>query len=101
MEDKRACLFNVNEPFELTFPEFDELWPLVSNVWVSWDQGRRVNGDSWKICACRFLKHKKSSTRKDGLPDNKRRKTMIRSAGLCDAKIRITRFASDEKVCTG
>jgi len=30
--NKRALLFNVNEPLELTLGEFDELWPLVSNV---------------------------------------------------------------------
>lgn len=98
-ENRRALLFNVNEPFELTLNEFDELWPLVSNVWVRWDHYQCVNGDSWKIWVCRFMKHNKSSTRKEGVSDNKRRKTMVRDTGLCEAKIKITRLASAQKVC--
>lgn len=98
-EDKRAVFFNVKEPFEMSAEEFDELWPLVSNIWVGWGRNTLDNGDSWKVWSCRFAKHKKSSTRKEGVPDNKRRKTMIRQAGLCDMKIKVTRFAAAHKVC--
>src|SRR5215204_1585653 len=86
-EGKRALLFDVDEPVELTVDEFDELWPCVSNVWVSWDRNTRANGDSWKVWICRLAKHNKSSTRKEEVPSNKRRKTLVREAGLCDTKI--------------
>jgi len=46
---------------------------------VGWDQNRLANGDSWKVWICRLAKHNKSSTRKEGIPDNKRRKTMIKT----------------------
>lgn len=98
-ESKRALLFNVNEPLEMTSHEFAELWALVSNVWVGWNQKKLVNGDSWKVWTCRFEKHNKSSTRKEDVPDEKRRKTMIRDSGLCNAKIKITHLDSVQKVC--
>jgi hypothetical protein len=100
-EDRRAMLFNVKEAFEMPSNEFDALWPLVSNVWVKWDQYKLANGDSWKVWSCRFAKHRESSTRKEDVPDNKRRKTMIRSAGLCNSRIKVTRFASAQKVSAG
>lgn len=98
-ENKRALLFNVNEPLEMMLDEFDELWPLVSNVWVGWDQNKLANGDSWKVWICRLAKHNKSSVRKEGIPDNKRRKTMIREAGLCNSKIKVTHLVSVQKAC--
>jgi hypothetical protein len=99
-ENKRARLFNVKEPFEMTSAEFDDLWPLVSNIWVRWGASTLANGDSWKVWACRFAKHNKSSTRQEGIPDNKRRKTMVREPGLCDSKIKVMRFEASQKVCT-
>ena len=98
-ENKRALLFNVKEPFEMSIEEFDNLWPFVSNIWVGWGQNSLANGDSWKVWSCRFAKHNKSSTRKEGIPDSKRRKTMVRQAGLCDMKIKVTRLTSVQKVC--
>jgi hypothetical protein len=98
-ENKRTLLFNINEPFDMTVCEFDTLWPLVSNVWLGWTQNKLANGDTWKVWACRFTKHNKSSTRKEGIPDNKRRKTMTREAGLCNAKIKVTHLTSVQKVC--
>ena len=99
VDGKHALLFNVNEPLEMTICEFDELWPLVSNIWVSWNQKKLTNGDSWKGMACHFTKHNKSSTHKEGVPDDKRQKTMLRTAGLCNMKIKISRFVSLQKVC--
>jgi hypothetical protein len=99
VEDKRDLLFNVSKPLEMTCSEFDAVWPLVSNVWVCWNKKKLANGDSWKVYTCRFEKHNKSSTRKDGIPDNKRRKTMVREAGLCHSKIKVSHLASVQKVC--
>ena len=98
-ENNRALLFNVKEPFEMTSAEFDDLWPLVSNVWVRWGASTLANGDSWKVWSCRFAKHNKSSTRQEGIPDIKRRKTMVREPGLCDSKIKVTHFVASQKVC--
>ena len=70
-ENSRTLLFNIKEPFEITFNEFDELWPLVSNIWVGWNQSKLTNGDSWKVLSCRFTKYNKSSIRKEDIPINK------------------------------
>jgi hypothetical protein len=48
-ENRRAMLFNVKEAIEMPSSEFDALWPLVSKVWVKWDQYKLANGDSWKV----------------------------------------------------
>src|SRR6266542_3198746 len=94
-DEKRVCLFNVGDPFEISLAEFDEhWWPLVSNVWTEKDGYEKANGDSWKIFICRFAKHTISSTRKEGVPADKRRKTKCRAADLCRSTIKICRFHS-------
>ena len=45
-ENKRALLFNVKEPFEMSIEEYDNLWPFVLNIWVGWGQNSLANGDS-------------------------------------------------------
>ena len=98
-DQKRNRLFNVNQPLELSMEEFDkEWWPLVSNIWTGYSYKNNVNGDSWKVFVCRFNKHNKSSTRKEGIPYAKRRITKIRPAKLCFAKIKVQRYASEKKV---
>ena len=98
-ENKRDLLFNIKEPLEMTVDEFDELWPRVSNVWVGYDRNMLANGNSWRVWACRLAKHNKSSTRKEDIPAEKRRKTMIREGGLCKSKIKVTHLASVQKAC--
>ena len=79
--------------------EFDkEWWPLVSNIWTGFSCKNNVNGDSWRVFVCRFKKHNKSSTRKEGIPNKKRRVTKIRPADLCSAKIKVQRYFSEQKV---
>jgi hypothetical protein len=81
--------------FEISMDEFDkDWWPLVSNVWTERNQSKRSNGDSSKVYTCRFAKSKPSSTRKEGIPAEKRRKTMIRPPNICSALIKISRIAS-------
>ncbi|CAB5190677.1 unnamed protein product [Rhizophagus irregularis] len=72
-KQKRILLFNVNQPLELSIEEFDkEWWPLVSNIWTGgFSCKNNVNGDSWKVFVCRFKKHNKSSTQKEGIPNEK------------------------------
>ena len=71
----------------------------VSNVWVGYDRNTLANGDSWRVWVCRLEKHNKSSKRKEDVPVEKRRKTMIREAGLCNARIKVTHLASIKKAC--
>ena len=97
-EDSRLRLFNVSEPFEITQNEFQALWPLVTNVWTQFSYGFPEKGDEWTVYACRRLKHRKSSGRKDGVEPEKRRKTNVRDPKLCSAKIRITRIISRQTV---
>lgn len=97
LEEKRARFFNVGEPFEVSAKEFDEeLWPLVSNIWVQYVAKNPVKGQ-WIAYSCRLSKLKKSSIRKVDVPDNKRRKTGI-LAGHCLAKIRVTRLDAIKRV---
>lgn len=92
--DLRGRFFNVDEPFEVSNKEFDgEIWPLISNIWTRWNSRNHVNGDSYTVYVCRFMKHNKSSTRKQDVPSEKRRKTSVRIADQCSAKIKVTRFA--------
>ena len=44
------------------------------------------------------MKHRDSSTRQDGVPNDKRRKTNIRPAGICEAKIKVTWSISSKMV---
>ena len=83
-DEKRVRLFNVGDSFEISMTEFD-----VSNVWT---EKSGYNGDSWKIFTCRFAKRTTSSTRKEGVPADKRRKTKCRPADLCRSTIKIYRF---------
>jgi len=96
---KRTLLFNVQRPFEVPLNEFDaEWWPLVTNVWVKFSSKNHVNGNYWKTYICRFNKHLKSSTRKEDVPSEKRRKTKVREADLCFAKIKVSWFFTTQKV---
>ncbi|KAF9345936.1 2,5-diamino-6-(ribosylamino)-4(3H)-pyrimidinone 5'-phosphate reductase [Mortierella sp. NVP85] len=96
--NRRNFLFNVNQPFEVATEEFHkEWWPLVSNVWAKTSTNYRSNGDSWTIHACRLSKPYRSSTRKDGIPNDKRRKTHARAAVPCEASIKITHVVATKK----
>ncbi|RHZ57876.1 hypothetical protein Glove_382g50 [Diversispora epigaea] len=99
IDQKRTLLFNVQQPFEVPMKEFDdEWWPLVTNIWIKFSYKNHVNGNSWKTFVCRFTKHFESSTRKQDIPSEKRRKTKVRTANLCFAKIKISRFVAEQKV---
>ncbi|CAG8849651.1 22714_t:CDS:2, partial [Racocetra persica] len=63
-DQRRALLFNVGEPFEVSMNEFD------SECYKN-----HTNSNSWKAFACRLMKHNHSSGRKEGIPTKKRRKT--------------------------
>ena len=70
---KRNVLFNINQPVTILLREFDdEWWSLVSNVWTQFNYKIHNNGNSWKVYTCRFTKHNESSTRKEGIPSEKR-----------------------------
>ena len=98
VDEKRARIFNVGEPFEVSAKEFDEvLWPLVSNFWVQFSSRSPAAGP-WISYACRFAKLKQSSSRKEGVPSEKRRKTSVRPAGRCSAKIRVSRLDAGKRV---
>jgi hypothetical protein len=67
--EKRALLFNIKNTLEILEEEFDDSWwPLVSNVWTQFNSCKLINGDSWKVFACHFTKHRESSTRKENIP---------------------------------
>ncbi|RHZ57021.1 hypothetical protein Glove_395g66 [Diversispora epigaea] len=96
---KRTLLFNINQPLELSMQKFDDdWWPLVSNVWTGFNLKKKANGDSSQTYTCRFTKIRESSTRKEGIPSNKWRKTKIRLSNLCFAKIKVSRFVMEKKV---
>ncbi|RHZ71904.1 hypothetical protein Glove_249g14 [Diversispora epigaea] len=70
-DKKRNLLFNINQPLELLAQEFnEEWWPLISNF----------------------------STRKEGIPSDKRQKTKIRLSHLCFTKIKVLHFFKEGKV---
>ncbi|CAG8837350.1 8387_t:CDS:1, partial [Gigaspora margarita] len=97
--ERRALLFNVGEPFEVSMHDFDhEWWPLVSNIWTRFSYKNHSNGNSWKAFAYRLTKHNYSSGRKDGIPLEKCRKTKTRPPNLCSAKICVLRFVGAQKV---
>ncbi|CAG8502496.1 6013_t:CDS:2, partial [Scutellospora calospora] len=56
------------------------------------------NGNSWKVYTCRLTKHNESSTRKEGIPSEKRRKTKVRPADQCSAKIKVFHLVTDQVV---
>ena len=90
-DEKRTLLFNINCSLEIPMEDFNEnWWPLVSNIWSQWNSYSQTNGDFWKVFACRFTKHRNSSTRqKENIPVEKRRITKTRPSGLCHAKIKV------------
>ncbi|RHZ77859.1 hypothetical protein Glove_170g31 [Diversispora epigaea] len=97
---KRNLLFNISLPLELLIQDFDSnWWPLISNVWTGFNSKKKANGDSSHTYTCRLTKHNQSSTRKEGIPSNKRRKTKIRPSHLCFAKIKVQKFVAEGKVC--
>ena len=94
-EEKRALLFDVGSPFEIFEEEFDNnWWPLVSNIWTQFNYCKLRNGDSWKVFVCRLNKYQNSSERKEEIPLEKRRKTMIWLPDLCQAKIKVSWLVS-------
>jgi len=98
VDEKRAWIFNVGVPFEISAEEFDdEVWPLVSNIWAK-HNSRSPNAGPWISYLCRFAKRSPSSSRKEGVPSEKRRKTSVRPAGLCSAKIRVRRLDAGKRV---
>ncbi|RIB05455.1 hypothetical protein C2G38_2219602, partial [Gigaspora rosea] len=85
--------------FEVPMEEFNaEWWPLVTNVWMKFNYRNHVNGNSWKTFVCRFNKPFKSSTRKEDVPSEKRRKTKVQDANLCSTKIKVTWLVTEKKV---
>ena len=99
-DEKRELLFNVRRTLEIPMEDFnDEWWPLVSNIWTKWDSYEYVNGNIRKIFACRFMKHRKSSTRqKENIPNEKRKITKTRPPGICSAMIKVFWIASSKVV---
>ncbi|CAG8773726.1 18606_t:CDS:1, partial [Gigaspora rosea] len=77
ISDQRCLLlFNVGKPLEISLQEFyDDWWLLVSNIWTVFSHKNLVNGDSWKTFTCRFAKSCPSSSQKENIPPDKRRKT--------------------------
>lgn len=72
-------------------------WPIISITWTQWNSSKHVDGDVRKVIACRFTKHRKSSTRqKENIPNEKRRITRTRPSGLCNAKIKVSWFISSK-----
>lgn len=94
-DEKRNLIFNLDNVLEIPIEDFDNnWWPLITNIWTQWNSWKLVNGDSWKVFACRFTKHRESSKRKENIQNNKRRKTSVRPSNICQAKIKISRLIS-------
>jgi hypothetical protein len=98
-DEMRNLLFDIDRTLEIPMETFnDKWWPLVSNIWMKWDSYNYANGDIRKTFACRFMKHRESSTRQENIPNEKRRITKIRPSGICSAMIKISWIASSEVV---
>jgi MULE transposase domain len=98
-DEMRNLLFDIDRTLEIPMETFnDKWWPLVSNIWTKWDSYNYANGDIRKTFACRFMKHRESSTRQENIPNEKRRITKIRPSGICSAMIKISWIASSEVV---
>ncbi|RHZ79760.1 hypothetical protein Glove_141g19 [Diversispora epigaea] len=68
IDHKCTLLFNIGSPFKVAIQEFDEEWcPHVSNNWTR----KYNNGNSWISFACHVTKHNTSSTRKEGISNEK------------------------------
>ncbi|RHZ75009.1 hypothetical protein Glove_218g18 [Diversispora epigaea] len=76
----------------------DEWWPLVTNIWIKFSYKNHVNRNSQKTFVCRFTKHFESSTCKQNILSEKRRKTKVRTTNLYFAKIKISRFVAEQKI---
>ncbi|PKY23585.1 hypothetical protein RhiirB3_437841 [Rhizophagus irregularis] len=95
-DEIRNLLFNVDCSLEIPIDDFNEnWWPLITNIWTKWTSYKHVNGDVWKVFACRLMKFRESSTRqKENVPSDKRRITKKRSSDLCYAKIKVSWLVS-------
>ena len=95
-DEKRDLLFNINCTLEIPMDDFNEnWWPIVLNIWTQWNSSKHTNGDVRKVFACRFTKHRKSSTRqKENILNEKRQITRTRPSGLCNAKIKVSWLVS-------
>ena len=78
-DEKRDLLFNVIHTLVIPMDDFNEnWWPIVSNIWTQWNSSKHTDGSVRKVFACRFTKHRKSSTRqKENIPNEKLRITRI------------------------
>lgn len=98
-DERRASLFNVGDRLEISVNDFNEhWWPLVSNVWTERNASQKVNGDYFKVFICRHMKYKASSTRQEGIPTEKRRKTRLRPSNFCSAMIKVSWMLSSQIV---
>ena len=99
-DEKRSLLFDVNRSLEISMEDFDEnWWPFVSNIWTQWNSYKQEDGTVRKIFACRFAKHRESSSRKEeNISNKKRRVTKTRPSELCLAKIKVLWLVSSKIV---
>ncbi|CAB4388177.1 unnamed protein product [Rhizophagus irregularis] len=95
-DEIRNLLFNVDCSLEIPIDDFNEnWWPLITNIWTQWTSYKHVNGNVWKVFACRLMKFRESSTRqKENVPSDKCRITKKRSSDLCYAKIKVSWLVS-------
>ena len=64
LDEKWDLLFNVIHTLVIPMDDFNEnWWPIVSNIWTQWNSPKHMDGSVRKVFACRFTKHRKSSTR--------------------------------------
>jgi hypothetical protein len=88
--ERRAALFNIQKPLELSTDDFEaNWWPLADSFWVRTQKYSLVNGDKGLVYACRLSMPFKSSTRAEGVPLAKRRITSKRIPIDCPASIRV------------
>lgn len=98
MSFSRQQYFNVVQPLELSFEEFNTQWAFVDNFWTRFSSNGRENGDKWISYVCRLSKPRPSSGRKEDIPPEKRRATWKRPSIDCQAKIKVTWFAATRRV---
>ena len=99
-DEKRELLFDVGRTLEIPIDDFnDKWWPLVSNIWTKWDSYKYTNGNIRKTFACRFIKHRESSTRqKENIPNKKRQITKTQPSDICSAMVKVFWIASSNVV---
>ncbi|KIX04995.1 uncharacterized protein Z518_05867 [Rhinocladiella mackenziei CBS 650.93] len=97
LDEWRHKLFNITEPLVLSEEEFLTYFPHVDNVYShrSTQKYKRKAFVShyWD---CR-LKGRPSGTPKSDDPNKKKRKRQARERDLCDVKIKVTEYFSDEE----